>query len=154
MDSNSLEKCWKNFTPGNICNYKWKYSLNIVQFNCSLDNRPWHSGYCKERVDPAMELTAMCFCLLPVTGSNLNFLLPREVCLCDFGHFRKFVDILCLQINLFQKWLVVCLLQVNRDSRFSLLDPRMKYQVGGEILGCVFMTVSNIYTILNINSSN
>ena len=29
--------------------------------------------------DPTMELTAMCFCLLPVTGLNLNFVLPREL---------------------------------------------------------------------------
>ena len=41
-----------------------------------------------------MELTAMCFCLLPVTGSNLNLFLLREVVkkrilenLCDFVDF-------------------------------------------------------------------
>ena len=26
-----------------------------------------------------MERTAMCFCLLPVNGLNLNFVLPREL---------------------------------------------------------------------------
>ena len=31
----------------------------------------------------------MCFCLLPVTGSDLNFLLLREVYLCNFGHFNS-----------------------------------------------------------------
>ena len=94
MNHNSLEKHYKNFTPCNICNYKWKYGLNIVQFNCSLNNTPCFSGYFKEWADPTMELMAMCFCLLPVTGSDLNFLLHREEYSLDFvlfsvlcGHF-------------------------------------------------------------------
>ena len=48
---------------------------------------------------------------------------------------------------------MVCLLQVNWASRFGLFDLRMRYQVGGGRPGWVFMTVSNIYTILGINSS-
>ena len=74
----------------------------------------------------------MCFCLLPVTGSNLNLFLLREVVkkrilenLCDVVDFLhpKLVKL---------KRLVVCLLQVNRASRFGLTDQMMRFPVGEE----------------------
>ena len=36
----------------------------------------------------------MCFCLLPVTGSDFNFLLLREEYSLDFCSFLYFVDFL------------------------------------------------------------
>ena len=49
-----------------------------------------------------MGLTAMCFCLLPVIGSDLNFLLHREEYSLEFCSFLYFVDIL-IKNQLFSK---------------------------------------------------
>ena len=88
-----LEKHWKKFTPLNFSNYKQKYSLNIVQCNCSLNNRPCFSGCFKEWADPVMEPMAICFCLLPVTGSRFEFGFAKQ------GQFDNLRSQLCFYLG-------------------------------------------------------
>ena len=45
--------------------------------------------------DPTMEVTAMCFCLLPVTGFKFEFCFVERTCgLVNVDNFMRFLRIL------------------------------------------------------------
>ena len=92
----------------------------------------------------------MCFCLLPVTGSRFEFGFAKEGQLDNLRNQLCFCLGFCASSTGISKWQVVALHLVKPASRLGLSSLRMKFQPGGDRIGLVSMTVSNIYTIDNL----